>query len=387
MVDSLRGFALMGLFLIHMVEYFELYWYQPDPGIVHDLTFLLFGGKAYAIFALLFGVSFFIQMDNQAKKGIKFEKVFVWRLSLLAIFGYLHGLLYSGDILMVLALAGFLLLFLYKKDDRIVLIIALLFLFQTPLVISIFISPVENQPLHWSLMKQSFDVYALGDFAEVIQQNTFKAQWAKWIFFFETGRIYNVIGLFLMGLFIARKGFFNNVQNYSRACLYIFLVAVAALSFTKLIQLNINIFNLKGLQHWQLSTLLENYQNLALMIIGVLIFVWCYQKLLFNKVLNLLAPCGRMSLTLYVGQSLIGVPLFYHFALSLYSSIGQLNSLLLGMLLWIFQVVFATIWLKLYKFGPLEWCWRMLTYRKFINNRINNDISTNSVTAVKAKGR
>lgn len=369
-VDSLRGFALMGLFLIHMVEYFELYWYQPDPGLVHDLTFLLFGGKAYAIFALLFGVSFFIQMDNQARKGVNFEKAFAWRLSLLAIIGYLHGLLYSGDILMVLALTGLFLLFFYKKDDRIILISALLFLLQIPSIINLFLISSKSQPLHWSLMGQSFEVYATGNFIELIQQNMFNGQWAKWVFFFETGRIYSVLGLFLIGLYIARKGFFNHVQYYAKTCLYVFLVSLTVLCLTKFVQVNIEMFNFQGMKRWQLSTLLGNYQNIAIMIIGVLLFIWCFQYKLFNKLLNILAPCGRMSLTLYVSQSLIGIPLFYHFALSFYSSIGQLNSLLIGILLWIFQVIFATIWLQRYKYGPLEWGWRVLTYRQLITNRI-----------------
>ena len=72
-VDCLRGFALFGLFIVHMVEYFELFWYAPEWGWVHDTIFFLFGGKAYAIFALLFGLSFFIIMDNQARRGVDFR--------------------------------------------------------------------------------------------------------------------------------------------------------------------------------------------------------------------------------------------------------------------------------------------------------------------------
>ena len=61
LVDSLRGFALMGLFLVHSIELFELYWKNPVDSKVHDIIFFLFAGKAYAIFAMLFGISFFIQ--------------------------------------------------------------------------------------------------------------------------------------------------------------------------------------------------------------------------------------------------------------------------------------------------------------------------------------
>ncbi|MGL6159024.1 hypothetical protein [Microbulbifer sp.] len=59
LVDALRGFALLGLFLVHCLEYFELYWRDPEPSWVRDIVFYLFSGKAYAIFAMLFGLSFF----------------------------------------------------------------------------------------------------------------------------------------------------------------------------------------------------------------------------------------------------------------------------------------------------------------------------------------
>ncbi|HMU66748.1 MAG TPA: heparan-alpha-glucosaminide N-acetyltransferase domain-containing protein, partial [Cellvibrionaceae bacterium] len=59
-LDALRGYALMGLFLIHMVEYYEIYWLNPIPHPLNDALFMVFGGKAFAIFAFLFGVSFYI---------------------------------------------------------------------------------------------------------------------------------------------------------------------------------------------------------------------------------------------------------------------------------------------------------------------------------------
>ncbi len=95
-VDVLRGYALMGLFLIHMVEYFELYWHSPEPGPVNTWSFFLFGGKAYAMFALLFGVSFFIIMESQARKGVDFGARFIWRLAVLFLIGFVHAVIYGA---------------------------------------------------------------------------------------------------------------------------------------------------------------------------------------------------------------------------------------------------------------------------------------------------
>ncbi|MFV8340010.1 hypothetical protein ACNQGL_12125 [Flavobacterium sp. LB3P21] len=93
-VDALRGFAIMSIMLLHNVEHFEYYhlpenfpaWLVAMDKIVWDSMFFIFGGKSYAIFALLFGFSFYIQNDNQAKKGNDFRGRFFWRMMLLLVF-------------------------------------------------------------------------------------------------------------------------------------------------------------------------------------------------------------------------------------------------------------------------------------------------------------
>ena len=69
MVDALRGYALLGLFMVHCVERFELYWLDPQPDAWFDGTMAVFAGKAFAIFALLFGFSFATIMANERARG------------------------------------------------------------------------------------------------------------------------------------------------------------------------------------------------------------------------------------------------------------------------------------------------------------------------------
>ena len=110
MVDALRGYALLGLFLVHCVERFELYWLEPQPGGWFDITMALFAGKSFAIFALLFGFSFATIMANERTRGGDFTWRFAWRLALLFVIGTLHALIYRGDILQVLAAVGLILI-------------------------------------------------------------------------------------------------------------------------------------------------------------------------------------------------------------------------------------------------------------------------------------
>ena len=95
----------MAIILLHNIEHFNLYNFPEattdfmkalDKG-VWDTLFFLFSGKAYAIFALLFGFSFFIQFDNQARKGKDFRLRFFWRLVLLFFIGCFN-VLPGGDL-------------------------------------------------------------------------------------------------------------------------------------------------------------------------------------------------------------------------------------------------------------------------------------------------
>ena len=81
LVDALRGYALLGLFIVHCVERFEVYWFAPAPDAWFDGVFALFGSKAFAIFALLFGFSFATIMENERARGADFSFRFAWRPS------------------------------------------------------------------------------------------------------------------------------------------------------------------------------------------------------------------------------------------------------------------------------------------------------------------
>jgi uncharacterized protein len=365
-VDCLRGFALFGLFILHMVEYFELFWHAPEWGWVHDTVFFLFGGKAYAVFSLLFGLSFFIIMDNQARRGVDFRGRFAWRLALLLALGYLHGLLYSGDILQVLALSGFLLILIYPLSTRWILAIAAACLLQ-PVLLTQLLSLAAGgkpggEPLHWSLMGETFGIYASGSFGEVVQRNVLIGQAGKWLFMIESGRIWNVVGLFLVGFVLGRVDFFRLYREKLHLCLAALAGGLLLLGVLQVGQALLDTSSLPEATTGRAGALLTQYANSLLTASGVVLFLLAYEIRWLRLPMNWLAPCGRMSLTIYVTQSLYGVPLFYGFGLGLYQGFGQVNALLLGLALWVAQMLLAGAWIKHFHYGPFEWAWRAATY-------------------------
>ena len=117
--DVLRGLAVMGIIILHSIEHFNFYsfpdtttqsdWLNFTDKAIWNGLFFMFGGKAYAVFALLFGFSFFIQNDNQRMRGNDFRLRFCWRLILLFLIGNINASFFTAEVLVLYSLVGFIL--------------------------------------------------------------------------------------------------------------------------------------------------------------------------------------------------------------------------------------------------------------------------------------
>ncbi len=365
-IDALRGFALMGLFLVHMVEYFEIYWFKPEASIYNDITFFLFGGKAYAIFAFLFGLSFFIIMNNQSKNGVDFRKRFSWRLAILLLAGILHGWFYGGDILQILAITGFLLVPLYYLRNIFLFLLAGFFLLQIPALLHLISVLVQDSganytPLHWSMYGDVHKTYALGSFMDVIKLNFWQGQIAKWTFMLESGRLSTIMGISILGFIVGRIGIWKDSYLYKNKFRLLFIIALIITTLVNLFESTlINLIAEES--RWLGYTFINSLYSFGFTLTLIFGFLFLYQIDVFQKVLKPLAAPGRMSLTVYVFQSIIFVPIFYGFGFGVYDYIGQTLSFYLGIILWVLQVIIANYWIKRYYYGPLEWLWRVATY-------------------------
>ena len=131
--DILRGFAIGGIVIIHFLEHLNFYNFPEPTSIdqtVWDTVFFLLANKMYAIFSLLFGLSFFVQHDNQAQKGKDFRLRFAWRMVLLMIWGLLDLVFFNGDILTVYAVCGWLLIPFIRMSNKVLKFIAFLLMLQ-----------------------------------------------------------------------------------------------------------------------------------------------------------------------------------------------------------------------------------------------------------------
>jgi len=367
-VDVLRGFALSGLFLVHMLEMFELYWFKPEPGVA-DTVFLLFMGKSFSLLALCFGFSFFILMDRAARRGVDFTARFAWRLLVLIAIGTLHAWVYRGDIIQLLAGMGFLLLLAHRvKDNRVLIAVAVLCFIGPSLIVQTVAAAsgaewADRVPLYFQ--DTVLGIYTGGDLAATVRANLWAGQWSKWWFMLESGRVVQILGLYLVGMVLGRIGFFARLGEFTRArwiALGVALAVVLALYIGRDgLSADFAAYGYGEAANRNFGTLLGSWFELAGMASWALLLMALYQSPARRLVMPF-AALGRLTLTLYIAQSLVFVPVFYQFGLGLWDDWNQPTRLLVGLAAIAVQMLFARWWLMRFCYGPIEWVWRALTY-------------------------
>lgn len=388
-IDALRGFALLGICMANFPE-FSLYTFLDQevvasmPTAVPDRIFryllsIFVDGKFYTLFSLLFGIGFSIIFHNLAQKGSNMM-VFYNRMFILLAIGFLHLMfIWSGDILMLYALLGMFLPFYRNATNRQILLSAVFFLLLPVLVDAVTFSQgirlsapaVDAQWYHCNLYGITEDNFAywLRDAQNYDKVLQFLIQGAcvRMQEFIDGNRYFKVFGLFLIGFYIGRNRLYADLE--SRAAL---LKQVARLGFQ---------IGLPGAMVYAWSSMnghpFGDTTHSLLYVWGVYPLGFAYLAafpLLYIKwkqapVWQWLAATGRMALTNYIGQSVIGMFLFYGIGLGMGAKVGLIQTEGIVLLVYLTQTVCSFWWLRFFRFGPLEWIWRMATYQKRISLR------------------
>lgn len=375
-VDALRGFSLLAIVLLHNLEHYNLFYipeFEPDwlkmtDGYVWDVLFFLFSGKAYAIFSLLFGFSFYIQFRNAQRKGIDFRARFAWRLFLLFLFAQLHALFYNGDILLLYSVVGFVLIPVCRLKDKTVLCMAVILLLQPyewGRMLYALIDPnytiVDGRFIPYA--KAASEVTANGSFLEVLRSNIWCGQLYSNIWQVENGRLFQTAALFMFGMLLGRRGYFEKSDLSCRVWKRI--LKISAIAFIPLYCLRVFVPALITDPNIQTpyNIAVPSLSNFALMAVLVSSFtlLW-FRKGTGYGWQNLLIPYGRMSLTNYITQSIMGVTIYYGYGLSMYKYTGATATFFIALCIFTVQLLFSRWWLARHKQGPLEYIWRKATW-------------------------
>jgi len=380
-LDVLRGFALLGVLIANFVFWsFGENTSMPDQteGFLEDplnlaaiaFTDIFISDKANTLFAFLFGLGFWVQMERLESRGVRFSQIYLRRLFVLLAFGLVNlFLIWPWDILNLYAITGFLLFALRGMSAKAML--------GWGLTLALLGKPLMQHAADWLGIVEPADKLAFGEAAVAARQDAYiNGTYGDWVestaslVYFDwiangliLAWILYALGRFLLGAYVARRGWIQRaaelLQRIRRICAVALPIGLV-MEVTRGLLENAELIEAPS---WVAS---------ALHVIGVPILdlgyatgmILLFHSARFGWIAAMFAPVGRMALTNYLVQGVfIGAILYgFHGGLALSGQIEPKVVLALCFGFFALQIVFSHWWLGRYRFGPMEWLWRTLTY-------------------------
>jgi uncharacterized protein len=366
-LDILRGVALFGVLMVNLLTEFRVSIFQQfvptdatGPSSNRLLaTFVSYAldMKAFSLFSLLFGVGLAIQFDGLANRG----RPLYWlrrRLVVLLGFGLCHLILiWNGDILTEYALAGLLVLrALHHEEEGLAFYTLAVFAFYL-------VMPIWYGPLYWPSTStfardivEAARVYPHGNYLQILRFNIHEL---KLIVPLHVGVFLRTIALMLLGVWIWRSAVLQHLRAHRPALLGFGFLAIATGVCITAADSG-NVFR----EHTVFADVLARLGP-PVQALGYAAFIAvAVDQPYLGKLLTAFAPLGRMAFTNYIVQSLIFGWIFFGYGLGQFDRMNSATAFLLGSAVYVAQMIGSALWLRWFRFGPLEWLWRSLTYRR-----------------------
>ncbi|TCO08296.1 DUF418 domain-containing protein [Natronoflexus pectinivorans] len=390
-LDTLRGFAIFGILMVNMlwmnapVGYAflsESYWTSPSDKIGEFLIYFLFDGKFYVLFSMLFGYGFWLFLQKPSSEGKSVVPTFVWRLTILIAFGALHVLLlWPGDILLFYGIFGLILILFRKKKDKSLIKWAIGILL-IPIVLTTLLSlfmylgmqdPASKEAIEGAmaqqksetlaLVQQALQTYSNGSFSEIVQIRLKEYSLIlPGVFFFYP----NVLAMFLVGQYAARKRLLVNTHEnkvfFKKGLLLGFAIGLPVSLVYAWLSLTIPADEMSVAA--VIVVFLRGFGSPLLTFGYVSGIVLMIHSGILKKLTKGFAYVGRMALSNYLMHSIIAAFLFHSYGLGLFGKVDIWQGIALTFIIIAVQIPLSKFWLERFNFGPFEWLWRTLTYRK-----------------------
>lgn len=367
-VDALRGFALLGIFVVNITFMASAYpgnlvedpaFSSPLDSAARFVVAALFSMKFYLLFSFLFGYSFVLQMEAAKRAGAAFVPRMLRRVVGLFVIGVGHiVILYSGDVLTTYAVICLILLAMYRVRDRTALITAgvMYGVVTLSLVISAaFLDREMFMPSHSeALFEAASQTQAmLGSPADIIGHHVAGLD----LLVIQAASLQGptALAMFLLGMVAARRRFFSGLTDRS-----VLLRRIQWVGFGV------------GLPGGVLYALLGGDTNTwatAVSVVTAPLLTAAYVATLVRamhtpwgrKLRGALAPVGRVALTNYLGQSLAGLVLFSGVGLGLAGQVSPPILIVLALVVFAVQAAISAWWLQRHRYGPAEYLLRCFT--------------------------
>jgi uncharacterized protein len=374
-VDALRGAALAGVLLANLGP-LSLYEFLTDeqrralPTAAFDrvalaLMHLLVDGKAITVFSLLFGVGFALQLDRGGARDGERVGLFLRRIGILLAIGLVHAyFVWWGDILVWYAVVGGLLVLVRRASDRVLLLAAAALALVIPTLVFPYVRAWLAPPPRLEVNARAMVAFATGGYADIVRQNAALVDWSRrsnWALVGFVG------GRFLLGYWAGRRGLLRDPAAHRVLLVRIVQVSLAlgiALSCLEAARETLTA-SVPFLAAGPGNLLLRMALRGTTLTLGVAYgagFLLLFEVERARRALLWLAPFGRMALTNYLAQSVLGIAIFYGVGLGIGPRFGVAGWWAAWLAIFAAQAWASRVWLGRYRYGPVEWLWRSLTY-------------------------
>ena len=376
LLDMLRGFALFGILFTHMSLSFDggpLYmdenregWSNIDNALLVFIN-LFIKGKFYPIFSFLFGIGFYLQIFKGDKNNKNQLLRYAWRLVILGIIAFVHSLIWRGDVLIFYSILGLILLIIRNIPNKYLIILSAIFILNIPG--RVFDLPTKlNTETKKSLLQEKIELEKNLAFYKVLKKGSYPAllranfyEIGSKIAFHMYGRVYIMFGFILLGVYVGKKKILSNPDEIY--LLKVFKVSLLV-SFLSLMVILLGKVYFSGLFLSYIREIIRDINHCSFSIVYVTGLSLLYVKGIAKNFLIKFIPVGKMALSNYILQSMIGGYIFFGYGLGMIYEFQLWKMVLLTFPIFIFQILVSTIWLRYFNFGPWEWIWRSLTYLK-----------------------
>lgn len=422
-MDVLRGFSLMGILVMNITDFaygFSNYFYPLSTvkPVFHGphwkintavwfLRWILAEGKMRAVFSMLFGAGVILLTERGLARGggIRVADIYTRRNLWLLLFGMLHGyLIWSGDILFYYGLAALLFLFPFRvvRPRRLMWVAGILLALNSALGVGYqYFRPVALQKAaaaasaklahhqkltedesaalkSWNDAQQQWRVPDKKKYEDIhaMQQGYWKAQahTAKDVLQGELKGSYfgfgDWVGVMLLGMALFKNGFLPgrlSIKTYAWTAVIGLAIAwsVTAVGAWKAWAGHFDMFQTALWMYapYDLERVSGALGTVALLLVLLKTnsFKWLFRRI---------APVGQMALSNYLLTSIAMMIVFVWGPWHWYGYVEYYKIYYAVAAMWLFNIVFSSLWLRSFEFGPFEWLWRSLTYWKLQPMRV-----------------
>jgi uncharacterized protein len=378
-----RGFALFGVLLVNMFHFgaYSDEWTSTLDRLFAVAKESLFHTKSWRLFSMLFGFGFFLQLTRARGRRAGFFWFYFRRLAILFVIGMGHALIYDGDILMKYAALGLLLPLFWRVPARWLLTASVVLMASYPIgntMTRVWGQPPEPDPeLQLTLVERRDGHPYMGSLPQAMEANAYAIPPRLFSRLQSPESSLGVFAMFLLGLAVGRSRLMEDVVGHERVFRRVMVWGLSIGLASMLLQQVLS---------WRFGwTILNPFSSSpGVQIVGDVLFVYGSTALALGYAatiiaLSLAGRCtwllsqfgylGRMALTVYLSGSLLLSLLFYGYGFGQLFLLGPAWTTAYAVLFFFLQIGFCAWWLKRFRFGPLEWAWRSLSYGKLQPNR------------------